>query len=130
MLNEAKIIGHLGRDPEVRYLPSGEPVANFSVATTEKWKNKNGEQQEHTEWHNISAFGKLAEIVGEYLKKGSLVYISGKIKTRKYQDKDGVEKYATSIACQELKMLGGKFNKQESPAPSATESFGSDDIPF
>jgi single-strand DNA-binding protein len=108
MLNQVQIIGHLGKDPETRHLPSGEAVANFSIATTEKWRDKQtGEQKEHTEWHNISTFGRLSEIVGQYLHKGSLVYVSGKLKTRKYQ-KDGQDHYATSIQCQELKMLGGK----------------------
>lgn len=140
MLNQAQIIGHLGRDPEVRHLPSGEAVANFTIATTEKWRDKtSGESKESTEWHNISCFGRLAEIVGQYLHKGSLVYVSGKIKTRKYQDKDGVDKYSTSIQCQELKMLGGKPSNGEqaqqhhqakpAPASSGFESM-EDDIPF
>lgn len=140
MLNQAQIIGHLGRDPEVRHLPSGEAVANFTIATTEKWRDKtSGESKESTEWHNISCFGRLAEIVGQYLHKGSLVYVSGKIKTRKYQDKDGVDKYATSIQCQELKMLGGKPSNGEqsqqhhqlkpAPAPSGFDNM-EDDIPF
>ena len=109
MLNQAQIIGHLGRDPEIRYLPSGEAVANFSIATTEKWKDKaTGEQREATEWHRISTFGKLAEIAGEYLVKGSLVYIEGKINTRKYQDKNGVERTATEIRADTMQMLGSR----------------------
>jgi len=129
MLNQAQIIGHLGKDPEIRYLPSGEAVANFSIATTEKWKDKqSGDYKEHTEWHSISTFGRLAEIVGEYLHKGSLVYVSGKIKTRKYQ-KDGQDHYATSIQCQELKMLGGtQSNKQRQE--SEQQPVPEDDIPF
>lgn len=147
MLNQAQIIGHLGKDPEVRYLPSGEAVANFSIATTEKWKDKNsGEQREETEWHRISVFGRLAEIVGEYLKKGSLVFIQGKIKTRKYTDKDGAERYATEIRAETMKMLGGRDSNQGSapaqrqapaasprpapaPAPSGFDDMD-DDIPF
>jgi single-strand DNA-binding protein len=141
MLNQAQIIGHLGRDPELRYLPSGEAVANFTIATTEKWRDKNsGESKESTEWHNITCFGGLADIVSNYLHKGSLVYVSGKIKTRKYQDKDGNEKYSTSIQCQELKMLGGKPSNGEQKsepkpqnAPASKNSGFSDmddDIPF
>lgn len=140
MLNQAQIIGHLGRDPEIRYLPSGEAVANFTIATTEKWRDKSsGESKEATEWHSISCFGKLAEIVSQYLHKGSLVFVSGKLKTRKYQ-KDGQDHYATSIQCQELKMLGGKPSSGESSQPrqrsdsNAKPSNGfddmEDDIPF
>ena len=121
MLNNAQIIGHLGKDPEVRYLPSGEAVANFSIATTEKWKDKNsGEPREETEWHRISTFGRLAEIVGEYVKKGSLVFVQGKIKTRKYTDGQGVERYSTEIRAETLKMLGGRDSNQgERSAPPA-----------
>lgn len=109
MLNQAQIIGYLGKDPEIRYMPNGNAVASFSVATTEKWKDKvTGEAREQTEWHRISAFDKLAEIIGKYLKKGSLVYVCGKIKTRKYTDKDGIEKYATEIHASDIKMLGGR----------------------
>lgn len=125
-LNKATIIGHLGRDPETRYLPSGEAVTNFSVATSETWKDKQtGERKEATEWHRISTFGKLAEIAGEYLVKGSLVYIEGKINTRKYQDKNGVERYATEIRADTMKMLGAKpqqgqqENEGHRPAPAA-----------
>ncbi len=121
MLNQAQIIGHLGKDPEVRYLPSGEAVANFSIATTEKWKDKaTGEPREETEWHRISVFGRLAEIVGKYLKKGSLVFVQGKIKTRKYTDGQGVERYSTEIRAETLKMLGGRDSNQgERSAPPA-----------
>jgi len=119
MLNQIQIIGHLGRDPEVRQLPTGEPVANLAVATTEKWKDKNtGEAKQATEWHRVSMFGKLAEISGQYLHKGSLIYISGKLKTRKYTDKDGVEKYATEIQASEMKMLGGKPDGQQGQQPA------------
>lgn len=107
-LNKVLLIGNLGRDPEVRYLPSGDAVANLNIATTETWKDKSGVKQEKTEWHRVSMFGRLAEIAGEYLKKGSQVYIEGRIETRKYTDKDGVEKYATEIKASEMKMLGGR----------------------
>lgn len=150
MLNQAQIIGHLGKDPEVRYLPNGNAVANFSIATTEKWKDKtSGEAKEQTEWHRVTVFDKLAEIVGQYLKKGSLVYVCGKIKTRKYTDKDGTEKYTTEIHASEMKMLGGRESSDgqqppqqqrpaqqpaRAPAPSKPVSSGfddmDDDIPF
>jgi len=91
MLNKVILIGNLGRDPEVRYLPSGDAVANFSIATSENWKDRNGQRQERTEWHNISMFGRLAEIAGQYLKKGSKVYIEGRIQSRKYQGHDGYQ---------------------------------------
>lgn len=108
-LNKATLIGNLGRDPEVRYLPNGDAVANLAIATTEKWKDKaTGEQREATEWHRVSFFGKLAEICGQYLKKGAQIYVEGKITTRKYTDKDGVEKYSTEIRGEEMKMLGSK----------------------
>jgi single-strand DNA-binding protein len=107
-VNKAIIVGNLGKDPEVRYMPSGDAVANITVATSSKYKNKAGELVEETEWHRISFFGKLAEVVGQYLKKGSSVYVEGRIKTRKYTDKDGVERYATDIVASEMQMLGGK----------------------
>lgn len=121
MLNQVQIIGHLGKDPETRYLPSGDAVCNFSIATTEKWKDKaTGDAKEQTEWHRISTFGKLAEICGQYLKKGSLTFVQGSIKTRKYTDKDGVEKFSTEIKADTMKMLGGKPEGHESrPAQSA-----------
>ena len=136
MLNEAKIIGHLGRDPESKTLPSGDMVTNFSIATTEKWKDKTtGEQKEATEWHRISMFGKLAEIAAKYLHKGSLVYVSGKLVTRKYNDANGVEKYSTEIKADTMKMLGGKADgapTQQAPAPQsqAARPAVDDDIPF
>lgn len=134
-VNKAIILGNLGKDPETRYLPSGDAVCNFSVATTEKFKDKSGNQQEHTEWHRISLFGKQAEIAGEYLKKGSPVYIEGRIKTRKWQDKEGVDKYSTEIVGDRLQLLGGK-PREEQPeqqkAPSRTGGVEKmdDDIPF
>ena len=107
-VNKVTIIGHLGRDPENRYLPSGEQVTSISVATTESWKDKSGEKQEQTEWHRCVFFGKLAEIAGQYLKKGSQVYVEGKLRTQKYTDRDGVERYQTQIIASTMQMLGGK----------------------
>lgn len=136
MLNEAKIIGHLGRDPESKSLPGGDTVTNFSIATTEKWKDKTtGEQKEATEWHRISMFGKLADIAAKYLKKGSLVYVSGKLVTRKYTDANGVEKYSTEIKADTMKMLGGKADALPADAPAAAApatrpAAMDDDIPF
>jgi single-strand DNA-binding protein len=108
-VNKVIIVGNLGRDPEIRYMPSGDAIANIAVATSYKSKDRNtGEQKETTEWHRISFFGKLAEIVGQYLKKGSSIYVEGRLQTRKYTDKDGVEKYATDIVAENMQMLGGR----------------------
>ena len=109
-VNKVIIVGNLGRDPETRYLPSGEAVTNISVATTETWKDKaSGEKKEATEWHRISFFGKLAEIAGEYLKKGSQVYVEGQLRTRKYQDKEtGKDRYSTEIRADRMQMLGSR----------------------
>ena len=107
-VNKVILIGHLGKDPEVRYMPSGEAVANVTLATSETWKDKSGEKQEKTEWHNVVFFKRLAEIVGEYLKKGSLIYVEGRITTEKWQDKEGKDRYTTKIVANEMKMLGGK----------------------
>jgi single-strand DNA-binding protein len=108
-VNKVIIVGNLGRDPEIRYMPSGDAIANIAVATSYKSKDRNtGEQKETTEWHRISFFGRLAEIVGQYLKKGSSVYVEGRLQTRKYTDKDGVEKYATDIVAENMQMLGGR----------------------
>ena len=107
-VNKVILVGNLGRDPEVRYLPSGDPVANITIATSSRYKGKDGNQVEETEWHRVTFFGKLAEIVGQYLKKGRPVYIEGRLKTRKYTDKDGVEKYATDIIANEMQMLGSR----------------------
>lgn len=150
MLNQAQIIGHLGKDPDVRYLPSGDAVTTFSVATTEKWRDKaTGEQKEATEWHRITTFGKLAEICGEWLKKGQQVFVQGKITTKKYTDKDGIERYATEIRADTMKMLGGRQEgehrqaapqhhaapqRQQRQAPQPAHGSGfddmTDDIPF
>jgi single-strand DNA-binding protein len=108
-LNKVQIIGNLGRDPETRYMPSGDAMTSITVATTENWKDKaTGEKKEQTEWHRITFFGKLAEIAGQYLKKGSQVYIEGSLRTRKYTDKDGVEKFATDIKADTMQMLGAR----------------------
>lgn len=108
-VNKVIIVGNCGRDPEMRYMPSGDAIANLAVATSFKSKDKNtGEQKEHTEWHRISFFGRLAEIVGQYVKKGSSIYVEGRLQTRKYTDKDGVEKYATDIVAESMQMLGGR----------------------
>ena len=108
-VNKVIIVGNLGRDPEIRYMPSGDAIANIAVATSYKSKDKNtGEQKETTEWHRISFFGRMAEVVGQYLKKGSSVYVEGRLQTRKYTDKDGVEKYATDIVAENMQMLGGR----------------------
>ena len=107
-VNKVILIGNLGRDPEVRYLPSGDAVANFSIATTEKWKDKSGDMQEQTEWHRIAFFGRQAEICGEYLRKGSSVYIEGRLQTRKWTDKDGNERTTTEIRGDRMQMLGGR----------------------
>lgn len=107
-VNKVIIIGNLGKDPESRYSASGEAVCNFSVATTESWKDKaTGEKKEETEWHRVSVFGKLAEICGQYLKKGSQVYVEGSLKTRKWVDKEGQERYTTEVRCSQMTMLGG-----------------------
>ena len=113
MLNKVILIGRLGKDPEVRYMPNGEAVCNFSVATGESWKDSNGQKQERTEWHNITMYRKLAEIAGQYLKKGSQVYLEGKIQSRKYQSKDGIERTAYDIIVNEMKMLGGGNDGQQ-----------------
>jgi single-strand DNA-binding protein len=116
-VNKVILIGNLGRDPEVRYMPSGDAVANISIATTETWKDKNGEKQEKTEWHRVAMFGKTAEIAGEYLKKGSQVYIEGRLETRKWTDKEGKERYTTEIRADRMQMLGSRSGGSERMAP-------------
>lgn len=106
-VNKVILVGNLGRDPEVRYMASGEAVCNFSIATTDTWKDKNGQKQERTEWHNIVMYRRLAEIAGEYLKKGRPVYIEGRLQTRKWQDKNGQDRYTTEIIADQMQMLGG-----------------------
>jgi len=107
MLNKVMLIGNLGADPETRYTQDGTAVCNLRLATTEKFKNRNGEAQERTEWHRVVLWGRLGEIANQYLKKGSRVYIEGKIETRKWQDRDGNDRYTTEIRASEMKMLGG-----------------------
>ena len=108
-VNKVIIVGNLGKDPETRYMPSGSAVTNLRIATTEAWKDKqSGEQQERTEWHSVAMFGRLAEIAAEYLRKGSQVYVEGKLRTRKWQDKEGKDRYTTEIVADEMQMLGSK----------------------
>lgn len=118
MLNKCDFIGRLGQDPEIRYMPDGKAAANISIGCSEKWKDKvTGEQKEKTEWVKCSAFGKLAEIMGEYLRKGSLVYVSGKMQTRKWQDQSGADRYTTEIVINDMKMLGSKSESQGGNQP-------------
>lgn len=146
MLNKVILIGRLGKDPETRYMPNGDAVCNFSVATSESWKDQSGQRVERTEWHNITIYRRLAEITGQYLKKGSQVYLEGKIQSRKYTDKNGVERTAYDIIVNEMKMLGGGNDGQqaqsaqaETPtpprrqapaAPAAPVENIDDDVPF
>lgn len=127
MLNKVILIGRLGKDPIVRYMPDGEAVCNFSVATSESWNDRNGQRQERTEWHNITMYRRLAEIAGQYLEKGSQVYLEGKIQSRKYQDKNGVERTAYDIIANEMKMLGGG-NSEQQAAIESLRSNDSDDL--
>lgn len=142
-VNKVILVGNLGKDPESRFLASGTPVSNVTLATSEGWKDKQtNEMKERTEWHNVVFFGKLAEIAGEYLRKGSQVYVEGSLRTRKWQDRDGHDRYTTEIVASELQMLGsrpggsggGGFDKPQTaaePAPMAADSgFDDDDIPF
>jgi single-strand DNA-binding protein len=119
-VNKVIIVGNLGADPETRYLPSGEAVTNIRVATSDRWKDKtSGEMKEATEWHRISFFGRLAEVAGEYLKKGSQVYVEGQLRTRKWQDKEGQDRYSTDIRADVMQMLGRKEGSGEAREPSA-----------
>jgi single-strand DNA-binding protein len=139
-INKVILIGNLGNDPEVRYTPNGSAVATISVATTDSWRDKaSGEQQERTEWHRVVFFNRLAEIVGEYLKKGSKIYVEGALRTRKWQDKNNVERYTTEIVANEMQMLdsrGGNAGHYEKAAPASSASssaasldMGSSDLP-
>jgi single-strand DNA-binding protein len=140
-LNKVMLIGNLGKDPEVRYTTSGTAVASFSLATSERFKNKNGEWEEKTEWHNITLWSRLAEIAGEYLAKGKTVYIEGRLQTRKWQDRDGRDRYTTEIVGEKMQMLGAKGDGGRGKAP-AEPGYGDapayeepsfnpdDDIPF
>ncbi|HIJ80662.1 MAG TPA: single-stranded DNA-binding protein [Desulfuromonadales bacterium] len=137
-LNKVMLIGNLGKDPEVRYTASGQAVASFSLATSDKFKGKSGEMEERTEWHNITLWGKLAEIAGEYLSKGKTVYIEGRLQTRKWQDKSGNDRYTTDIVGDRMQMLSPKGegrrggDSASEPARSSYEEppFQDDDIPF
>ena len=144
-VNKVIIVGNLGQDPETRYMPSGSAVTNFTVATNESWKDKQtGEQKERTEWHRVSMFNRLAEVAAEYLRKGSQVYIEGKLRTRKWQGKDGSDRYTTEIIADEMQMLGGRGGGDfgggsqggggqsgggSAPPPPGPDDFD-DDIPF
>jgi single-strand DNA-binding protein len=144
-INKVIVVGNLGQDPETRYMPSGSAVTNLSIATSEAWKDKqSGESKERTEWHRVAMFGKLAEIAAEYLRKGSQVYIEGKLRTRKWQDKSGNDRYTTEIIADEMQMLGGRSgggsSSSSSPSSSSSGSYEpsgpapapefEDDIPF
>lgn len=146
-VNKVIIVGNLGKDPEMRYMPSGGAVASITIATSDQWKDKqSGEQKERTEWHNVVAFNRLAEIMGEYLKKGSQVYIEGRLQTDKWQDKQGNDRYTTKIYANEMQMLGSRtggsagFNQNQSapasnsnnakPEMSTADAGFDDDIPF
>ena len=123
-VNKVILVGRLGKDPEVRYMPNGEAVANVTLATSETWKDKTGEKQEKTEWHRVTFYRKLAEIVGEYLKKGSMVYVEGRLETRKWTDKEGKERYTTEIIANEMQMLssrtgGNSFEVMDKPSGAA-----------
>jgi len=139
-VNKVILVGNLGADPEVKYMPNGNAVANVTVATSESWKDKqSGEQKDKTEWHRVVFFRRLAEIAGEYLKKGSQIYIEGKLQTRKWQDKNGNDRYTTEIIANEMQMLGGRgggsaefgaASSAAAPAPAAAVDEFDDDIPF
>lgn len=134
MINKAILVGRLGKDPEVRYTPDGTMVTNFNMATDETWKDKNGEKVQKTEWHRIVTFGKLAEICGNYLVKGKLIYIEGRIQTRAWDDKDGVKRYTTEIVANNMQMLDSKGQNKPDEAVSGTGYAPSDapaeDVPF
>ena len=132
-VNKVVLVGHLGGDPETRFTPSGAAVANFNVATNESWKDSNGELQDKTEWHRCVMFGKTAELAGELLKKGQLVYLEGKLQTRNWEDKDGIKRYTTEVVCDMFTMLGRKMENdapQAAPASSGDEGDEEDDLPF
>jgi single-strand DNA-binding protein len=150
-VNKVILVGNLGKDPEIRYTPSGSAVAGVTIATSEQWKDKQtGEKQERTEWHNVTFFGRLAEIVGEYLKKGSQVYVEGSLRTEKWQDKNGNDRYTTKVIANEMQMLGsrsggtanynqdaGGYNQSQGQnkapaqqAPATADTGFDDDIPF
>ncbi len=140
-VNKVIVVGNLGQDPETRYMPSGSAVTNLRIATNESWKDKQtGEQKDRTEWHSVAMFGRLAEIAAEYLRKGSQVYIEGKLRTRKWQDKDGNDRYTTEIIADEMQMLGSRSGAgapamndappASAPPPQQSTDDFDDDIPF
>lgn len=120
-VNRVTLVGRLGQDPDQRFLPNGDAVANVSLATSEKWTGKDGEKQEATEWHNLVFYKRLAEVAGEYLRKGSQIYVEGKLKTRKWVDKDEVTRYTTEIIVDDLQMLGGGKAEPEEGAPAKSK---------
>ena len=133
-VNRVTLIGYIGKDPEVKYMPSGDAVVSLSIATSESWKDKQtGEKKEATEWHRVNFFGKTAEVCGQYLKKGSTIYVEGSLHTRKWNDKEGIERYTTEIRGDRMQMLGGKSEDkpQAKPAgkPAQSNDFD-DDIPW
>ena len=138
MLNKTQLIGHLGRDPELRQTQDGLAVANLALATSERWKDKTGNPQERTEWHRVVLFGRTAEVAGEYLRKGALVYLEGRLQTRKWQDDRGQDRYTTEIVAERMKMLGSKAGNGQAgqKQPAGAEPVGDppagfdDDIPF
>ena len=130
-VNKVVLVGHLGGDPETRFTPSGAAVANFNIATNESWKDANGELQDKTEWHRCVMFGKTAELAGELLKKGQLVYMEGKLQTRNWEDKDGIKRYTTEVVCDMFTMLGRKMDAENSQQAAPTSnSDEEDDLPF
>jgi single-strand DNA-binding protein len=134
MVNKAILIGRLGKDPEVRYTPDGLMVTSFNLATDEQWKDKSGQKVQKTEWHRIVTFGKLAEICGNYLAKGKMIFVEGRIQTRSWEDKEGAKRYTTEIVASDMRMLDSKGQSRGSDAP-AEESFPADatpeeDVPF
>jgi len=128
-VNKVVLVGHLGGDPETRYTPSGAAVANFNMATNESWRDANGELQDKTEWHRCVMFGKSAELAGELLKKGQLVYLEGKLQTRNWEDKDGVKRYTTEVVCDMFTMLGRRMDNTGQTNPVAAGD-NEDDLPF
>ncbi|MDX5933785.1 single-stranded DNA-binding protein [Acidithiobacillus thiooxidans] len=133
MLNRVELIGHIGQTPEIRYTQDKKAIANLSVATSESYKDKDGNKQENTEWHRVVAFGKLAEIIGEYCGKGQLIYVAGKIRTRKWTDKEGQERYTTEIVANEMKMLSkkdGTASESHDQQAQPSDFPEDDEIPF
>jgi single-strand DNA-binding protein len=127
-INKVILIGNLGRDPEVRFMPNGDAVCNFSIATSDTWKDKSGEKQSKTEWHNIVMYRRLAEIAGEYLKKGSSVYLEGSLQTRKWQTKEGQDRTTTEVVAREMTMLGGRDGAPAQESQPSSQSGASDEF--